>query len=184
MHLFLLSLALLSFFLCPAQTLIKNTTVLDVEKGRILKNHQVLVLNGKIVSVGSSNKQFKLPPGTEVIDGKGKFLVPGFVDAHVHFFQSGGIYTRPDVIDLRAYRPYADEIEWVHRNMDYFLPRYTRTGITSVVDVGSTLRFLQQRDTFLSKTTAPLILMTGPLFTTWEPPAYKNLCMDAPFTEM
>jgi predicted amidohydrolase YtcJ len=35
--------------------------------------------------------------------------MPGLVDAHVHFFQSGGAYTRPDVIDLRAHRSYEQE---------------------------------------------------------------------------
>ncbi len=32
--------------------------------------------------------------------------MPGMTDAHIHFFQSGGLYTRPDVIDLRSKVPY------------------------------------------------------------------------------
>jgi imidazolonepropionase-like amidohydrolase len=120
----------------------------------------------------------------QTIDGSGKYLIPGLVDAHVHFFQSGGIYTRPDVVDLRKYKPYADEIAWNHRNMESQLRRYVRAGITSVVDVGATLSFLKQRDTFQTKNYAPGVYMTGPLLTTWEPPVYKGLKEDEPFFEM
>ena len=34
--------------------------------------------------------------GANEIDGKGKWVIPGMIDAHVHFFQSGNLYTRPD----------------------------------------------------------------------------------------
>ena len=68
--------------------------------------------------------------------------------------------------------------------MDNLLRRYLRTGITTVIDVGSTLHFLQQRDSFLQKPYAPAIYMAGPLLTTWGPQAYKNLGADEPFLEM
>ena len=45
-----------------------------------------------------------------MIDLTGKWIVPGYVDAHVHFFQSGGLYTRPDALDLRSARSYETEI--------------------------------------------------------------------------
>ena len=45
--------------------------------------------------------KIKVPAGVTVIDGSGKYLLPGLTDAHVHFFQSGGLYARPDGIDLR-----------------------------------------------------------------------------------
>jgi imidazolonepropionase-like amidohydrolase len=166
-----------------AQTLIKNVNVVDVEQKKILKSYSVVALDGKIVSV-EKDKMYKLPPGTEVIDGTGKYLVPGFTDAHVHFFQSAGIYARPDAIDLRKIRSYQEEIKWVHAHMEDFLRLYSRAGITSVVDVGSTFNFLAQRDSFVNKSYAPAIAMTGPLLTTWIPDVYKNLGNDGPFLEM
>ena len=119
-----------------AQVLVKNTNVVDVENKKILAGYDVVVLNGRISSV-DKGKQFKLPPGTTVIDGTGKWLMPGFTDAHVHFFQSGGLYARPDAIDLRKNQPYDKEVKWVHDNMEDFLHRYLATGITSVIDVGA-----------------------------------------------
>ena len=166
-----------------AQLLIKNINVADVENKKMLAGYNVVVLDGKIVSV-DRGKQYKLPEGTEVIDGSGKWLVPGFTDAHVHFFQSGGLYTRPDVIDLRKYRSHETELDWLHNNMEDFLRRYSNSGITSVIDVGASYAFLSQRDSFLNKPFAPVIRMTGALLTTWVPEAFKNLGKESPFEEM
>ncbi len=178
-------LALLLFLLIiqtcvPAQVLVRNTNVVDVENKKILSGYNVVVLDGRITSI-DKDKQYKLPPGTEVIDGSGKWLMPGLTDAHVHFFQSGGLYARPDVIDLRKYQPYGKEIKWVHDNMEDFLHRYTAAGITSVIDVGATFNFLQQRDSLVTRPGLPVVSMTGPLLTTWLPGAYKDLGNDGPF---
>jgi imidazolonepropionase-like amidohydrolase len=166
-----------------SQVLIKNTNVIDVEKKTILAGYDVVALDGKIISV-DKGKAFKLPEGTQVIDGTGKWLMPGFVDAHIHFFQSGSLFARPDAIDLRKHRAYDKEVKWVHDNMEDFLRRYTSAGITSVIDVGSTFNFLDQRDSFASKNWSPLINMTGPLLTTYVPPAYNGLTGDSPFIKM
>ncbi|HEV7779688.1 MAG TPA: amidohydrolase family protein [Chitinophagaceae bacterium] len=177
--LFLFCLVLIQL-VAPAQVLIRNTNVLDVENKKILAGYDVVVLDGRIVSV-DKGKQFKLPPGTEVIDGTGKWLSPGFADAHVHFFQSGGLFARPDAIDLRAYKPYDKELKWVHANMEDLLHRYLATGITSVVDVGSSFNFLQQRDSLVNHPASPVINMTGPLLTTYLPEEFNDLGNESPF---
>lgn len=173
--LFLLLLFLQQAF---AQLLIRNTTVVDVESKKLLPAQDVLVQNGIITATG---KKIAAPVGAQVIDGSGKYLMPGLVDAHVHFFQNGGLYTRPDAIDLRKYYPYEDEIRWTHNAMESFLRRYTKAGITTVVDVGATTSFLQQRDSFRNKTYAPAVYMTGPLLTTYEPEVFTKLGQDEPF---
>jgi imidazolonepropionase-like amidohydrolase len=73
-----------------AQLFITNTTIVDVENKKLITNQDVLVQEGKIVAVGTG---IKAPVGTQTIYGRGKYLLPGLVDAHVHFSQSGGIYT-------------------------------------------------------------------------------------------
>jgi imidazolonepropionase-like amidohydrolase len=166
-----------------SQIYITNVSVLDVEKMKVLPAQTVVIDKDRISSVGPV-KKITVPAGAQVIDGTGKFLMPGMVDAHVHFFQSGGLYTRPDGLDLRKYMPYEKEIEWTHRNMEDFLRRYTKSGITTVVDVGSTLSYLRQRDTFRNRPYAPAVYMTGPLLTTWEPNVFKNLKNEEPFFEM
>lgn len=167
----------------PAQLLIRNANVLDVENRKVLNGYDVVVINDRIVSV-HKDKKYKLPAGTEVIDGTGKWLSPGFNDAHVHFFQSGGLYARPDAIDLRKYQPYDKELKFVHDNMDDLLDRYTAAGITSVIDVGASFNFLHQRDSLSLQLTSPIISMTGPLLTTWLPAQYKDLGNESPFALM
>lgn len=166
-----------------AQIAIKNITVIDVENKKLLAGYTVVAKEGKIVSV-DKNKADNLPAGTRIIDGTGKYLVPGFTDAHVHFFQSGGLFTRPDVIDLRNYQPHNKELNWVHNNMEDLLRRYSSVGITQVIDVGASYNFLTQRDSFTNKPYAPIISMTGPLLTTYVPEPYKKLGKEAPFELM
>ena len=168
---------------CHAQVLIKNTNVIDVENKKILAGYDVLALDGKIVSV-EKEKKYRLPEGTAVLDGTGKYLMPGFNDAHIHFFQSGSIFTRPDAIDLRKHRPYSAEIEFVHNNMEDFLRRYMAAGITSVTDVGSNYHFLNQRNSFNGKAYAPEVAMTGALLTTYIPPAFEGFGNESPFMKM
>src|SRR4051794_28854343 len=43
----------------------------------------VVVRGGMIVSAGSANSA-SIPKGAKVFDGKGLFLVPGFIDSHFH----------------------------------------------------------------------------------------------------
>jgi imidazolonepropionase-like amidohydrolase len=163
-----------------AQLLIKNVNVLDVENKKILNGYDVLVMDGRISSI-HKDKMYKLPAGTEVIEGAGKWLSPGFTDAHVHFFQTGGLYTRPDAIDLRKYQPHDKELKFAHDNMESLLRRYAAAGITSVVDVGASFNFLIERDSMVLKPLAPVVSMTGPLLTTWLPPVYKDLGNESPF---
>lgn len=180
MRLFLFYLFILLAGAAPAQILIRNTTVVDIENKKLIAGQDVLIDNGTINAIGKNLSS----PATQTIDGSGKYLMPGLVDAHIHFFQSGGIYTRPDAIDLRSMRSYKTETDWVHKNMENFLRRYLRAGITTVIDVGSNIHFLQQRDSFKNKNYSPSIFMTGPLLTTWEPGAFKNIGNEEPFFEM
>ena len=45
----------------------------------------VVVEGARIASVGPA-RTTAVPPGARVIDGRGKWVIPGLIDAHVHFF--------------------------------------------------------------------------------------------------
>src|SRR5215475_1502973 len=68
-------------------TLIKNATVLTVSHGT-LTNSDVLLRNGKIAAVGPN---LNAPTGARVIDGTGKFVLPGIIDAHSHTMMDGSV---------------------------------------------------------------------------------------------
>jgi imidazolonepropionase-like amidohydrolase len=71
----------------PAGTLvaITNATVLTASHGTI-ENGTVLIRNGKIAAVG---KDLAIPAGAQLIDGKGKYVMPGIIDAHSHSASEG-----------------------------------------------------------------------------------------------
>lgn len=163
-----------------SQTYITNVTIADVEHQKYIAGQTVEITGDKISGIQPATNA-KIPANATIIDGSGKYLLPGLVDAHIHFSQSGGLYTRPDAIDLRKIRPYGLEIDWVHKHMDETLRRYLQNGITCVIDVGTTNNFLKQRASFASSTNSPSIYMAGPLLTTYEPPALSNLGDDGPF---
>ena len=61
-------------------TLIKNATVMTVTKGT-MENTDILLENGKIARIG---KNLSAPAGATVIDGTGKYVMPGIIDPHSH----------------------------------------------------------------------------------------------------
>ncbi|MBN9384748.1 MAG: amidohydrolase family protein [Chitinophagaceae bacterium] len=165
-----------------AQTWLTHASLVDPIQQKILPDQTIVYKGDTILQVGPSS-HIKVPKNASVINASGKWVMPGMVDAHVHFFQTGGLYTRPDAIDLRQYHSYKKEIEWYKQHMDEQLRRYLAVGITTVIDDGATLALLGQRDTFSSKSYAPKILMAGPLISTaYNPKPFDELSdPDQPF---
>ena len=149
--------------------LINDISVINVETGKI-KVQDVLIFDKKIESIKSN---IKSKDEYKVISGTGKFLIPGLVDSHIHLFQSGGLYTRPDAIDLTKFRSYDNERKWVKRYAADILKRYLRCGITTVIDVGGPLVNFEIRDKYNDYTEYPNLFLTGPLISTYQPEAFK-----------
>jgi len=66
----------------PAGTLvaITNANIMTATRGNIM-NGTILIRNGKIAEVGTN---VTVPAGARVIDGRGKWVTPGIIDAHSH----------------------------------------------------------------------------------------------------
>ena len=181
---------LVLIFVCVAGTLsaqksdqslvsIVNVNLVDVEQQKIIPNVTVQFSNGKIQNILKGGKPVT---SNRNIDGTGKYLIPGMTDAHIHFFQSGGLYTRPDAIDLKKFVPYEKELEQGKREMADVMRWNIFNGITSVIDVGATYNLLNERTKYVDSIYAPTVYMTGPLLTTYEPAAFKGLGNDRPFS--
>jgi len=74
---------LATFNVYAQQTLINADAYVDVQKGKIIKNVSVLIDGNKIIQVGKKGK-IKAAKNASIIDLKGKTLVPGLMDMHVH----------------------------------------------------------------------------------------------------
>src|ERR1700745_1659576 len=111
-----------------------GATVINPADGKVLPN-ATIVINGDKIERVAMGKQDAAALGKQ-IDCAGKFILPGYIDTHVHFLQSGDLFTRPDIADFNSVRPYKDEIAWIKSHLNDTFARYLRCGITSVVDVG------------------------------------------------
>lgn len=124
---------------------ITDVTVVDPARATAQANQTVVVAGGRIVTVGASAKT-PVPVGAERIEGRGRFLIPGLCDMHVHSgaYESG-------------------------RRMAALL---VANGITCARDMGSPLDdVLRLRDEIRSGGLGPEMVVAGPLLETSLPPA-------------
>jgi imidazolonepropionase-like amidohydrolase len=68
---------------------ITNVTVIDGTSATPRASQTVIVRGNRITAVGAAGST-RAPSDAQVIDGRGKFLVPGFWDMHVHTAIAGG----------------------------------------------------------------------------------------------
>jgi imidazolonepropionase-like amidohydrolase len=147
-----------------------NGTMINPATNQILPEATILIDGDHIANVVAPPDKLDGAKDARVIDGKGKFILPGYIDTHVHFFQSGGLFTRPDGVDLTKIRPYADEIALIKKNLPDTFARYLRSGITSVVDVGGPFWNFEVRKIANSTAKAPRVAVAGPLISSVSRP--------------
>jgi imidazolonepropionase-like amidohydrolase len=66
---------------------IQNVAVVDVVRGEIVQPRTVLIVDGRIAAAGEPDA-ITIPPAAVRVDGRGRYLMPGLVDMHVHLFNN------------------------------------------------------------------------------------------------
>ncbi|MGL6279453.1 MAG: amidohydrolase family protein [Gaiella sp.] len=66
-------------------TAITGVAVVDVERGLVVPDQTVVVVEDRIDKIGRRS-EISAPEGSRSIDGRGLYLMPGLVDAHVHYY--------------------------------------------------------------------------------------------------
>jgi imidazolonepropionase-like amidohydrolase len=150
-----------------------GATIIDGSGGTPISDGVIVLRGDRIEAIGARTAT-PVPSDALVEDVTGRWITPGLIDAHVHFFQSGGLYTRPDAFDLRAVRSYLDDLNWSKANLDVTFARYLASGITTVVDAGGPLWNFEVRDRANASDRAPRVAVAGPLIAT-EPPGTEAL---------
>ena len=148
---------------------ILGATLINGTGSSSIRNSAIVIEGGRIREIGPRN-EVRVPGNAQTVDARGKWVIPGLIDAHVHFSQSGGIYTRPDVVDLRKWRSYEKEMEWIKERLSYTFERYLVSGITGVVDCGGPMWNFEVRDIASHTKKAPRVVIAGPLIATYLPP--------------
>jgi imidazolonepropionase-like amidohydrolase len=144
---------------------IVGATVVHPERdlpGAIAAGTTILIAGNSIRTIGPAEST-PVPAGAVVIDAKGKWVVPGLIDAHVHFFQSGNYYARPDILDLRRRVSFERETARNKARLPATFKVWLASGVTSVVDVGGPLWNFEVRDAARGTHAAPRVAVAGPL---------------------
>jgi len=148
----------------PAMALV-GATLIDGTGGSPVPDAIVILRDGRVACAGS---RAACPIGDDVhaVDATGKWIIPGLVDAHVHFSQSGWVDGRPDALDLRAQYPYEQTASDLHAHPDRFYRSYLCSGVTSVYDVGGYPWTWDLEGATAQSTAAPHVRAAGPLLAT------------------
>ena len=124
-------------FSLEAGIVIENITLIDAKNGT-RTNQTVSIQNGVIQSIGSAKLDME---ESQIIDGEGKYLIPGLWDAHVHL----------------TFIPEIDH--------ETHFKLYLKNGVTSIRDTGAILSKLQPSLNFIEENpnTTPRLFYAGPL---------------------
>jgi len=108
--------------LAPASDrVIRDVTVVSPEREAPLAHAHVLIRDGRIAAVSAEPID---APNVEVIDGRGRFLVPGLIDSHVHLNHATGLKRR-----------YTPDFDRLYREFQQQQPRsYLYFGYTTVIE--------------------------------------------------
>ncbi len=141
---------------------LKGAKIFD-GNGQIYEDGVIIIEGNRITEIGGN--ETKIPYNAEVIDVKGKYIMPGLVDAHIHFFQTAFFDSRPDAGDVRDSIPFENVVEYQKNNPQRYYRSYLRSGVTAVYDVGDytwTLPLQQENE---NTSFAPHVASAGPLIT-------------------
>lgn len=75
----------------PSAIYIKHVTVIDTETGKEVTDRTVVISDGKISDIANS-KNIEAPANGRIVDGRGKYLIPGLWDMHVHRTENESTY--------------------------------------------------------------------------------------------
>ncbi|HEY3849793.1 MAG TPA: amidohydrolase family protein [Steroidobacteraceae bacterium] len=126
----------------PAAVAITHVTVIDTTGGPPKPDMTVVVQDQRIVDLGKSDA-VHAPGGARLVDGSGKYLIPGLWDMHVH-----------EVFG-----------DWIPRDEKVVPPLFVANGITGVRDMGGDLDVLKvwRAEIAAGRLLGPRMIIAGPM---------------------
>ncbi len=133
-----------------ASVVVTDVSVVPMDTARVLAHRTVVVSDGVVVRVGPADS-VRAPEGVVRVDGRGKYLMPGLVDFHVHLQSPDELLT------------------------------YLAHGVTSVVNLNGAPRFLEWRAASARPEFAGARLFTsGPTLDGFPPTTAKFVALATP----
>lgn len=134
---------------------ILDCTVFDPETEKLLPKRTIVIRGQRIVSVNGPDQPSEIPPDAVRIDGRGKFALPGLIDAHVHLVHVSNFA-----------RVTGDEM----------LPLFLAAGVTSVRSTGDEVvaATLVARIAERHPESSPRVFTCSPLLDA-DPPIHRDI---------
>jgi imidazolonepropionase-like amidohydrolase len=148
----------------PPPMAIVGATLVDATRPPI-RDAVVVMRDGRIACAGA-RATCPVPTDADTVSARGKWVIPGLIDTHVHFSQTGWVDGRPDALDLRDRYPYAAVEAELRARPERFFRSYLCSGVTSVFDVGGYPWTLALQERTARSTTAPRVVAAGSLLST------------------
>jgi len=99
----------------PAALVIQGGSLFDPLSGTMQPDRTIVIEGERVRAIGTPAQPVVPPPGARRIDARGKFIIPGLIDAHVHLVH---------------------RLNFAHVTGDEVLPLFLASGVTSVRDTG------------------------------------------------
>ncbi len=113
---------------------IRNVTIIPMTLAdTLIENATVVISGNKILSING-----EVPRGAEMIDGKGKWLIPGLIDMHVHIPTDGHFNTT-----------YSTRSASIFTSTQDIMTPFVANGVTTVFDLNSRAGHFGQRNEIL-----------------------------------
>lgn len=120
--------------LAPSSTAFVDVNVIPMDREIVLSHQTVITQGMRVLNLGPTGST-RVPVGARIVNGRGKFLMPGLIDMHVH------LYAPPE------------------------LGMYLANGVTTVYNLNGKLAHLVWRDRIAKGTMlGPTIVSCGPTF--------------------
>ena len=131
---------------------LRGATVLDGLGGRIT-NARVVIRDHRVAEVSLDDERVAVPEGATVEDVRGRFLIPGLFDSHVHWGGSGGVGSSP--------------IEQTDDRLSHDYDATLAAGVTSVVSLTDDVAAMEKLsiDVGAARRNAPRTFYSGPSVT-------------------
>jgi amidohydrolase family protein len=101
-----------------SSVVLAHVNIIDVVTGTTRRNMTLVVTGNRIASIDPASRT-RVPPGADVVDASGKYLIPGLWDMHVHAFSF------PE-----------STVSLGRRATDVYFPQFLGVGVTGIRDMG------------------------------------------------
>jgi imidazolonepropionase-like amidohydrolase len=137
-----IAVVVIQSFAADSALVFTQVNIIDATGAPVQPNMTVVVKGQRIADLGEAG-HVPIPKHAKIVDAKGKFLIPGLWDMHVHTIFG----------------------DWLPQDENIMLPLFVANGVTGVRDMGSDLEAVKQwrSEIAAGRLLGPRMIIAGPM---------------------